>query len=311
MKISEKLKSNIFFFLAAIIWGFAFVAQCDAGDSINIFLLLTVRYFLGAVALIPIIFLFENRKEKGMEEKPKLKSTAFYGALCGTLLFIGSALQQWGININPNAGKAGFITGTYTVLVPIFCFILFRQKTGLNVLFGAICAVVGLYLLSVPDGIGSIGTADIILFLGAVFFCLQIITIDRVIFRVSPLKFSGMQFFTCAVLGLIGLLISGNTDFIVLGEQIVNSLWPLLYMGIFSSGVGYTCQALGQRGADPTYSAIILSTESVFAAIGGVLFGIDKGMNLRSYIGCAVIFIGIILSQVSFKDLFKRKRNNP
>ena len=269
MRMSEKLKSNIFFFLAAIIWGFAFVAQCDAGDSMNIFLLLTVRYFLGAVALIPIILLFENRKEKGMSEKPKLKNTVLFGALCGTILFIASALQQWGININPNAGKAGFITGTYTVLVPIFCLILFRQKTGLNVLFGAICAVAGLYLLSVQDGIGSISIADIILFLGAVFWTFHIITIDRCISRVSALKFSSMQFFTCAALSFLSMLISGNTDFGVLGEQIANSLWPLLYMGIFSSGVGYTCQALGQRGADPTYSAIILSTESVFAATGG------------------------------------------
>ena len=163
MKVSSKLKSNIFLIVAAVIWGFAFVAQCDAGDSINLFLLIGFRYVLGSAALLPIIFLFENRNEQKLEIKPKFKTTVLAGAICGTILFIASALQQWGININPNAGKAGFITGTYTVLVPIIYLIFFRKKTGLNVALGAVCAVVGLYLLSVQNGIKNVGFADIVL----------------------------------------------------------------------------------------------------------------------------------------------------
>ena len=307
MKVSKSVKSNFFFFLAAIIWGFAFVAQCDAGDSINIFLLIAFRYILGSASLIPIILLYENRKEKKESKKANNKATIIGGAICGTILFIASALQQWGINVNPNAGKAGFITGTYTVLVPIICLILFRKKTGINVLLGAICAVIGLYLLSVQNGIGNIGFADIVLLIGAIFWAFHIITIDRFIDKVSPIKFSSVQFLVCGLWGLICMIITGNLDISVIISQIEINIMPLLYMGICSSGIAYTCQVLGQRDADPTYSAIILSTESVFAAVGGVLFGIDKGMNLRSYIGCAVIFIGILLSQISFDRKNKKE----
>ncbi|MBO5726356.1 MAG: DMT family transporter [Clostridia bacterium] len=307
MKINKTLKSNIFFFLAAIIWGFAFVAQCDAGDSINLFWLIAFRYVLGSASLIPIILLYENRKEKKAEVKVNNKTTILAGAICGTILFIASALQQWGINVNPNAGKAGFITGTYTVLVPIICLILFRKKTGINVLLGAICAVIGLYLLSVQNGIGNIGFADIVLFIGACFWAFHIITIDRFIDKVSLIKFSSVQFLVCVLWGLICLIVTGNLNFPVMISQIEANIIPLLYMGLCSSGIAYTCQVLGQRDADPTYSAIILSTESVFAAVGGVLFGIDKGMNLRSYIGCAVIFIGILLSQISFEKKNKKE----
>ena len=220
MKVSKSVKSNFFFFLASIIWGFAFVAQCDAGDSINIFLLIAFRYILGSASLIPIILLYENRKEKKESKKANNKETIIGGAICGTILFIASALQQWGINVNPNAGKAGFITGTYTVLVPIICLILFRKKTGINVLLGAICAVIGLYLLSVQNGIGNIGFADIVLFIGAIFWAFHIITIDRFIDKVSPIKFSSVQFLVCGLWGLICMIITGNLDISVIISKI-------------------------------------------------------------------------------------------
>jgi len=307
MKISSKLKSNLFLVSAAVIWGFAFVAQCDAGDSINLFLLIGFRYVLGSAALLPIIFLFENRNEQKLEIKPKFKTTVLAGTICGTILFIASALQQWGININPNAGKAGFITGTYTILVPIIYLIFFRKKTGLNVALGAVCAVVGLYLLSVQNGIKNVGFADIVLFIGAIFWAFHIVTIDKFIDSVSPIKFSSIQFLVCGLWGFIIMLITGHTDFSVICSQISGAIIPLLYMGLCSSGIAYTCQVLGQRDADRTSSAIILSTESVFAAIGGVLFGVDKGMNARAYIGCGIIFVGIILSQISFKKKNKKE----
>ncbi len=292
-------KYNIFLLSAAVIWGFAFVAQCNVQGKINIFLFIGARFLLGSLSLLPVILLLENKSEKRAEKKPSGKITALGGAVCGTILFIASALQQWGINISPSAGKAGFITGIYTVLVPIFYFLFFRKKTGLNVCIGAICALAGLYLLSVTDGIGSIGFSDIVIFIGAIFWALHILTIDRFIEKVSPIKFSAMQFLTAGVIGMLLAFTAGGVTLSAAPQQIAAVGLPLLYVGICSSGIAYTCQVLGQRGANPTYAAIILSLESVFAAIGGAVFGIDN-MSLRSYIGCAVIFAGIIISQIEF-----------
>lgn len=310
MKNSKSIISNIFLLCAAAIWGFAFVAQCDAADKINTYLLIFVRYVLGAAALLPVIFIFESRKEKKTGNKPSLKLTWGLGAISGTILFIASTLQQWGIFLDPNAGKAGFITGTYTVLVPIFYFLFFKKKTGLNVLIGAVFAVIGLYLLSVQNGFANISLSDMVLFIGAIFWTFHIISIDRFVGRVSPIKFSSVQFLVCGLWGLIFTILFGNIDFATAVLQISGSTVAILYMGICSSGIAYTCQVLGQRNADPTYSAIILSLESVFAAVGGVLFGIDGAMTLRSYIGCGAIFIGILISQIGFDKLKIKKQNS-
>lgn len=300
---NERFKSNIFLFLAAVIWGFAFVAQCTVQGKIQMFLFIGARFILGSISLLPIILLIENKNEKKQSLKPDLKLTALGGIVCGTLLFIASSLQQWGINLSPNAGKAGFITGIYTVLVPIIYFVFFKRKTGLNVCIGAICAVIGLYLLSVTNGIGNISKSDVILFIGSIVWAFHIICVDAFINKVSPIKFSAFQFFWSGVLGLILAFTFGSVTIYQVIPQITAVGLPLLYVGICSSGIAYTCQALGQRGADPTYSAIILSTESVFAAIGGLIFGIDK-MSARGYIGCIIIFIGIIISQI---NPFKKK----
>lgn len=303
--MQSKAKSNIFLLFAAIIWGFAFVAQCGAAEM-NLFLLVGVRYLLGGLSVVPVILLFENRNEQKCENKPPFKRTLVSGIVCGIFLFTASCFQQWGINLDPNAGKAGFITGIYTVLVPLFTFILFRKKTGLNVILGAVCAVAGLYLLSVKNGFSNISLSDVIILIGAFFWAFQIITIDRCINNTSPLKFSCIQFLTAGVLGIIFTVLCGDVTLHSAVLQISDSFTEILYIGICSSGIAYTCQALGQRGADPTYSAIILSTESIFAAIGGALFGTDGNMTLRSYIGCGIIFIGIILSQIPFSDINKK-----
>lgn len=302
---SQTLKSNMFLLAAAVIWGFAFVAQCSVQGKINLFLFVGARFLLGALSLLPVIFLFENRAEKRAGTKVDTRLTVFSGMLCGTLLFTASVLQQWGINISPNAGKAGFITGIYTVLVPVFYFLFFRVKTGINVCIGAICAVIGLYLLSVTDGLGSIGKSDIIIFLGSIVWAFHIICVDKFINKVSPIKFSAMQFLWSGVLGSFIALTFAGVHFIDIIPSISAVGLPLLYVGICSSGIAYTCQALGQRGADPTYAAIILSSESVFAAIGGAIFGTDD-MSCRAYIGCAIIFIGILISQI---NPFKAKKS--
>lgn len=295
--------------LTALIWGFGFVAQCDAADKIDPFLFTAIRFLLGSISLLPVIFLFENKNEKKAGIKPEYKKIFLSGGLCGTVLFLASMLQQLGINLDPSAGKSGFITGIYTVLVPIFCLILFKKKTDWNVWAGALCAVVGLYLLSFSDGYGAVGKSDLVLLLGSVCWAFHIICIDKCIGGVSPLKFSSVQFFVCSLLAFVFTLIFGNVAWDTIASQFSNSLVAIFYAGVCSSGIAYTLQALGQKDADPTYAAIILSLESVFAAIGGVIFGIDESMTFKSYLGCFIIFVGIIVSQVSPKQLFEKKKN--
>lgn len=303
--MNRKLKSSFFCLLTAIIWGFAFVAQVDSADKITPFLYNGTRFVLGAAALLPVIFLFENKNEKNQSKKISTKDTVKYGIICGAILFVASIFQQIGINLQPNAGKAGFITSVYTVLVPIFCFILFRKKSNWNVWLGALLATVGLYLLCVKNGFGSISQSDLVIFTGAIFWAFHIIAIDRFISKVSPIKFSAIQFLTCGILGLILSFIFERNTLTEIIIQYKDAYISILYAGIMSSGLAYTFQALGQRDSDPTVAAILLSCESIFAAVGGLIFRTDEVLDVTSYIGCAIIFAAIIISQFEFKSIKK------
>lgn len=288
--MKNSTKSIILLFLTAIIWGFAFVAQTVVVGVLSSYAFNGIRFVLGALSLIPVILLFE-REEKNNE---KLKKTILAGICAGIILFIASTLQQVGIEITQSAGKAGFLTGLYTVLVPIIYFLFFRKKTHPLTWLGAILALVGLYFLTTNGGrFDNIGIGDIILITGAIFWSLHIIVIDRFVDKISPIKFAMTQFLVCGSIGLIIALFNGEINI----AGISTSLVPILYGGIMSAGVAYTCQILGQRDADPTFASIILSTESVFSAIGGAII-LGETMSLFGYIGCALIFAGIILSQL-------------
>ena len=287
--MKNRIQSLFFLFTAAIIWGLAFVAQCDTG-TLGPFTFLASRSFLGTLTLIPVILLMERRPlfdAKG-------KSTIWYGALTGTVLFIASILQQIGINIDPNAGKAGFITGLYTVLVPVISFLLWRRKTGLHIWIGAALALVGLYFLTVTPGSSGIGISDLFLLIGSVFWAFHILTIDRFIDKVHPIRFSAVQFLTCGLWALLfGLALEQPTL-----SQLPSAWFAILFCGVLSSGVGYTSQILGQRNFDPTLASIILSTESLFSAIGGALF-LQERMGLKGIIGAVLMFAGILISQLT------------
>ena len=283
-------KAIFLLFLTAIIWGFAFVAQTMVVGVMDTYAFNGIRFILGACSLIPVILIFEKEEKN----TPKLKKTILCGICAGLILFIASSLQQIGVEITKSAGKAGFLTGLYTVLVPVIYFLFFRRKTHPLTWVGAVFAVGGLYLLSTNgNGFENIGIGDIVLLIGAVFWALHIIVIDRFIDSVSPLKFSMTQFWVCGILGLIITLFKGGVDI----EAVRLSLIPILYGGVMSAGVAYTCQILGQKNADPTFASIILSTESVFSAIGGAII-LGEKMSLFGYLGCVLIFAGIILSQL-------------
>lgn len=276
--------------LTAMIWGFAFVFQKIGAESVGTFVFNGLRFAMGALSLIPVFLIFEREKFN----KEKFKKTVIASIACGTVLFIASALQQYGIELTGSAGKAGFITGLYTVLVPIISFILYKKKGGAGVWIGAILAVVGLFLLSVGDGF-SVELGDLYLLIGAFFWAGHILIIDKFIDGVSPLRFASFQFAVCAALNLIFAAFFDTFD----AQAISTALVPLLYGGLASVGIAYTLQIFGQKYTDPSTAAIIFSLESVFSAIGETVV-IGSVMTARGYIGCVLIFSGIILSQIKF-----------
>lgn len=289
--MKTKPKSIILLFLTAIIWGFAFVAQKVGAQFVGAFTFNGVRFLLGTLSLFPVIMLFEKEKVS----KEKFRKTLKAGLIGGIVLFLASTFQQYGVEITNSAGKSGFITGLYTVFVPIAAFLFMKKKTNVLTWVGAVFAVGGLYLLCMT-GDEKVGIGDLVLLVGTVFWTVHILVIDRFVAEISPLRFAQIQFAVCAVLSIICALILEDISFVA----IKSALLPILYGGLMSVGVAYTCQILGQKDADPTFSAIVLSTESVFAAIGGVLLQ-NETMTVSAYIGCGLIFVGIVLSQLELK----------
>lgn len=293
--MKTKLKSTILLFLTAIIWGFAFVAQRVGAEFVGAFTFNGVRFMLGACSLIPVILLFERENI----DLKLLKNNVLPGILAGVVLFIASTLQQYGVEITQSAGKAGFLTGLYTVLVPLIRFVM-GKKTSVLTFVGAIFAVTGLFFLCMTGDEISFGIGDIVLIIGAFFWAGHILVVDKFVHTTSPLKFSLIQFIICAILSLIFAVILEDIEF----SAIKSAGIPILYGGIMSVGVAYTCQILGQKESDPTFASIVFSTESVFSAIGGALL-LNEIMSGRGYLGCVLIFIGIVLSQLNLDSITK------
>ncbi len=287
--MKTKAKSTFLLFLTAIIWGFAFVAQRVGAEFVGAFTFNGIRFLLGSLSLIPVILLFEREKF----DKSKFLKTLVPGLLAGVVLFIASTLQQLGVEWTGSAGKAGFLTGLYIVLVPVIRFFM-GKKTSVFTCFGAIFALVGLFFLCMTGDELSFGKGDIILIIGAFFWAAHILVVDKFVNDISPLKFSMMQFLVCGLLSVICAVCTETIEF----SAIKSAGIPILYGGLMSVGVAYTCQILGQRDADPTFASIVFSTESVFSAIGGAII-LNEIMSGRGYAGCIFMFIGIILSQLN------------
>ena len=288
------LKSTIMMLLAAAIWGTAFVAQRVAADSIGAFTHNGVKFILGALSTLPVALLFE-KKDFSLA---KFKRTAIAGILTGTILCIASGLQQYGIVVTGNASKAAFITSLYSVFVPIF--LLFGgRKTSINMWLGVGCATIGLYLISFT-GIDGFSYGDIITLMGAVFWAFHVIAIDRFVGRVNAILYSSIQFFVCGVESLVMAFIFEDFAFV----PIMAAAIPILYGGILSAGVAFTLQVLSQKDAEPTYAAIVFATEPIFAAIGEALI-LHTYLTPTSYIGCGVIFAGVLISQFGGRKAVK------
>lgn len=293
----QELKSSLLLLLAAAIWGFAFVAQRVGAKYLGSFTFNGLRFALGSISLIPLILYFNKNPNKDSDEDKHWGGAIPAGITAGCVLFCAASLQQIGI-IYTTAGKAGFITGLYIVLVPIFG-ILLKQRTNLNTWTGAILAVIGLYFLSVNQNF-SIAKGDLLEIAGAVFWAVHILVIDHFTRKVDALKLSFIQFAACSILSLSAALIFEKITL----SGISKALIPILYGGICSVGIAYTLQVVGQKHAKPSHAAIVLSMESVFASIGGLII-LHENLGARGYLGCALMLSGMLISQFKFS-----KNNN-
>ncbi len=297
---NKEVKSVLILLLTAAIWGFAFVAQRVGMQHVGAFTFNGVRFALGSISLLPVIYFFSKKSTENIEntEEADLKTTVKSGILLGSVLFIAASLQQVGL-IYTTAAKAGFITSLYIVLVPILGIFL-KQKTNAATWLGALTAVIGLYFLSINEGF-TIEFGDFLEIIGAFFWAAHIQLIDKFVKNINAIKLSSVQFATCSVLSLIVAFITEDVNLSGLTSAIV----PILYGGVMSAGVAYTLQAVGQKYAKPSHAAIALSMESVFAAIGGLLL-LNELLPVRGYLGCALMLLGMLIAQ---SENFKKDKS--
>jgi len=287
------MKNLLILLLAAIIWGFAFVAQKVGMDFIGPFTFNGIRFLLGAFSLLPLLPFY--KKFFGVPTgKVNMNKTISGGVVLGFVLFIAATFQQIGI-IQSTAGNAGFITSLYIVIVP-FIGLFLKHKISNNVWVGAGLAVVGLYLLSVTSGM-TLAPGDGLVLISAFFFAVHIILIGFYAPGSNVLLLSIIQFTVSAFLNLLAALLFETLNFMSIKEAAV----PLLYGGLLSIGVAYTLQVVAQRKVAPSKAAIVLSLESVFAVLGGWLI-LDETLTLRKFVGAVLMLTGLIISQLEFKS---------
>lgn len=332
----QELVGMLSLLLAALIWGFAFVAQVQGMDLMSPMFFNATRFTLGALSLVPILLWQRGRgsADKGdtagvdvvgteasravstdaasngasdvvtitgaklNANKPDsavarlLANPVAISVICGIVLFTASTLQQYGILYGKSAGRAGFLTAMYIVMVPLLAFVFLRRRIGMLVFVAVALSIAGFYLLCITDGFGSIGLADILLVFTAVLFAVHILVIDTLGGTMDAIKLSFGQFCTTAVLSWAGSLIEGSVDW----AGAAHSWIPILYAGIGSVGIAYTLQVVGQQWVPPTRASLLMSLESFFSAVGGALL-LGEVMTPRGYLGCALIFLGTLLAQ--------------
>lgn len=309
-----KAKGPILLLITAILWGFAFVAQTTASSDIGPFTFNASRNIIGAVFLTGVIAM---RKRLGHDEAPQLgsdgnasgytrKALVIAGVTCGVVLFAASYLQQAGITAYPAgaaaSGRSGFVTATYMIMVALMGVVV-GKKTQPIVFVAVAVSMLGMYLLCVPNGLGSIYVGDWLVLASALGYALHIIVIDRFT-RIDGVRLSRVQLMTSAAIALVCALAFEHPD----PAAIAAALVPILYAGICSDGIAYTFQIIAQKTTDPTVASILMSLEAVFAAIGGWLI-LSESLSAVELLGCALVFAAVMLAQVpQFVENSLRKR---
>lgn len=305
--MNTQTRNSLLLLLCSFIWGTAFVAQ-SAGAGMGAYSFLAGRSWLAVVVLLPTVSAFDaiHRKQgaaygwpKGEQRKTLRKASL----ICGTLLFAASAAQQIGITLNPNStAKSAFLTAMYVVLVPVFGLALGRKNSP-QLWVSMVISVAGLYLLCMKNGFGGIEASDLVLLLCAVLFSFQILSIDHFAPQVDGVRLSLLQFFVVAVESSIAALLLETPSIAQFGENLL----PIAYCGIFSSGVAYTLQIIGQKDLHPAIASLIMCMESVFSALGGWLI-LHQSLSARESVGCALIFVAVVLAQLPVEDWLKCRK---
>lgn len=287
----KHLRGNILLLITALIWGTAFVAQSEGMNHVEPFTYNAMRTLLGGIVLIPVIAGFRRFGKSECTEKAPLRVTVTGGVVCGILLCVASSFQQSGISMT-TAGKAGFITALYIIIVPILEFLLFRRSNPV-VWISVLIAAGGFWLLCIKEGF-TVGKGDWLVLCCALFFAMHIMVIDHFNAKhADAMLMSCIQFFTAGILMLICMFLFETPSL----SSIFDARYTILYAGIMSSGVAYTLQILGQRDTEPAAATLLMSLESVFAALSGWLI-LHEALTLKELIGCALVFAAVLLAQL-------------
>jgi drug/metabolite transporter (DMT)-like permease len=286
------VKSDALLLTTAIIWGFAFVAQRAGMDYVGPFTFNGIRFAIGSLSLLPLVLM--SREQRTATNKilpnPGLKTILFGGAALGLALFSGASLQQIGL-VYTTAGKAGFITGLYVIMVPVLG-LFWKQQPKIGTWIGAILAAIGLYFLSVTEQF-TIEMGDLLVLIGAIFWAAHVLIVGWLSPRINPIKLAFSQYVACSILSLI----TASVVELITLSSIFEAAIPILYAGLLSVGIAYTLQVIAQRDAHPAHAAILLSLEAVFAAVGGWLI-LGEIISPRGLVGCGLMLAGMLLSQL-------------
>lgn len=303
---TKQIRNSCLLLITALIWGSAFVAQSAGCEVVGPYTLNCIRFIIGGFVLMPVIALLDRMQltERRPRTKKEKRTLFIGGAACGAVLFCASTVQQLGLYFGTGAGKAGFLTTCYILLVPIFGIFL-KKKCGWNIWFGVILTLIGLYLLCIKESL-TLQFSDGLVMFCAVLFAGHILTVDHFSPLTDGVRLSCIQFFVCGTLGIIPMFfieMNHSLAGIAAWSSTLTTIeaWiPILYTGVFSCGIAYTLQVVGQDGLNPTIASLLMSLESVFSVLTGWLI-LHERLSQKEMLGCVLIFAAVVIAQIPMK----------